>query len=41
MEGREGTVENVKFIAHWDRVVNDVIFAVVGNVDPVEDMMFS
>jgi len=32
VECREGTVENVEFIAYWNGEVYDVIFAIVRNV---------
>jgi len=34
VNGRERTVENIEFIAHWNREVNDVIFAIIRNVHP-------
>jgi len=35
VESGKGTVENIKFVAHWNRKVYDVILAIVGNVYPV------
>ena len=32
MEGRKWAVDNVKLVAHWDRVVNEVVLAIVRNV---------
>ena len=32
MNGKERTVENIQFIAHWNREVYDVIFAIIRNV---------
>ena len=34
VDGRERTVENIQFIAHWNGEVYDVIFAIIRNVYP-------
>ena len=35
VNGREGTVENIQFIAHWNREVYDVIFTIIRDVHPI------
>jgi len=34
VKGRERTVKNIQFIAHWNREIYEVIFAIIRNVYP-------